>query len=180
MSSATAKVWDPLVRVFHWGLVASFAVAWLTADEIQSLHQWAGYAAAALIAFRLVYGLVGPHYARFSQFLRGPRTTLGYAADVVKRRERRYLGHNPLGAVMVVALLAAMAAIAGTGYMMTTDAFWGLEWVEEAHEILANLMLGLVGVHVLGVIFASLAHHENLVRAMITGRKRAAEIGDVT
>jgi cytochrome b len=180
MSSATAKVWDPLVRVFHWGLVASFAVAWLTADEIQSVHEWAGYAAAALIAFRLVYGLVGPHYARFSQFLRGPRTTLDYAADVVKRRERRYLGHNPLGAVMVIALIATMAAIAGTGYMMTTDAFWGVEWVEEVHAFLANLMLGLVGLHVFGVIFASLAHHENLVRAMITGRKRAAETGDVT
>ena len=82
MASATAKVWDPLVRVFHWSLVASFAVAWLTADEVQSLHEWAGYAAAALIGFRLLYGLVGPRYARFSQFVRGPKTTVDYAADV--------------------------------------------------------------------------------------------------
>ncbi|MCB1149359.1 MAG: cytochrome b/b6 domain-containing protein [Chlamydiia bacterium] len=179
MASATAKVWDPLVRVFHWSLVASFAVAWLTADEVQSLHEWAGYAAAALIGFRLLYGLVGPRYARFSQFVRGPRTTVDYAADVLRRREKRYLGHNPLGALMVIALLVTMAAIATTGFMMTTDAYWGVDWVQEVHETLANLMLALVILHVLGVVFASLAHHENLVRSMITGRKRAAEAGDV-
>jgi len=180
MTRATAKVWDPLVRIFHWSLVASFAVAWLTADEIQSLHEWAGYAAAALIGFRLLYGLFGPHYARFSQFVRGPRTTLGYASDVVKRKERRYLGHNPLGALMVIALLVTLSGVALTGFMMTTDAYWGVEWVEETHETLANVMLVLVGLHVLGVVFASLAHHENLILAMITGRKRAAETGDVT
>lgn len=179
MTTATAKVWDPLVRVFHWGLVASFAVAWLSAGEMQSLHEWAGYAAAALIGFRLLYGLFGPHYARFSQFLRGPKPTLGYARDVVRGRERRYLGHNPLGGLMVIALLATMAAIALTGFMMTTDAYWGVAWVEETHETLANLMLVLVGLHVIGVVFASFAHHENLVLAMITGRKRAAETGDV-
>ena len=180
MAGATAKVWDPLVRVFHWSLVASFAVAWLTADEVQSLHEWAGYAAAALIGFRLLYGLFGPRYARFSQFVRGPKTTAGYATDVLRRREKRYLGHNPLGALMVVALLATMAAIAATGFMMTTDAYWGVAWVEETHETLANLMLVLVILHVLGVVFASLAHHENLVMAMITGRKRPAraEAGD--
>ena len=178
MASATAKVWDPLVRVFHWSLAASFAVAWLTADEMQSLHEWAGYAAAALIGFRLLYGLVGLRYARFSQFVRGPRTTAGYTADLLKRREKRYLGHNPLGALMVIALLVTMAAIAATGFMMTTDAYWGADWVEEVHETLANLMLALVVLHVLGVVFASLAHHENLVRSMITGRKRAAETGD--
>jgi cytochrome b len=180
MAIATAKVWDPLVRVFHWSLVASFAVAWLTADEVMTLHEWAGYAAAALIGFRLLYGLFGPHYARFSQFVRGPKATLGYASALVKRRERRYLGHNPLGGLMVVALLVTMAAIALTGFMMTTDAYWGVEWVEETHETLANVMLVLVGLHVLGVVLASFAHHENLVLAMVTGRKRAAEAGDVT
>lgn len=179
MADATAKVWDPLVRVFHWSLVTSFAVAWLTADEVQSLHEWAGYAAAALVGFRILYGLVGPRYARFSQFVRGPAATADYAVDVLQRREKRYLGHNPLGALMVVALLICMAAIATTGFMMTTDAYWGVDWVEETHETLANLMLVLVVIHVLGVVFASIAHHENLVRAMITGRKRAAGAGDV-
>jgi len=180
MSNATAKVWDPLVRVFHWSLVASFAVAWLTADEVQWLHEWAGYAAGALIAFRLAYGLVGPRYARFSQFVRGPSTTRGYAGDMLKRRERRYLGHNPLGALMVIALLVTLSGIALTGFMMTTDAWWGVGWVEDLHETLANLMLVLVGLHVLGVILAGVTHHENLVLAMITGRKRAAAAEDVT
>ena len=131
------------------------------------------------VAFRLLYGVIGSHYARFAQFVRGPRTTAAYAADVVRHRERRYIGHNPVGAVMVVALLLVMAAIATTGFMMTTDAYWGVEWVEDPHEMLANLMLVLVALHVAGVVWASIAHQENLVRAMVTGRKRAAEPGDV-
>lgn len=170
--SATVKVWDPLLRLFHWSLVASFAVAWLTGDEIMTLHQWAGYAAAVLVAFRLVYGLAGPTYARFDQFIRGPRTTAAYAKDVISGRESRYVGHNPLGALMVVTLLAMMAAMAVTGWLMTTDAYWGVEWVEDLHGALANVMLGLVILHVAGVLMASLRHRENLVRAMITGRKR--------
>lgn len=176
---ATAKVWDPLVRVFHWSLVASFVVAWLTADEMQSLHEWAGYAAAALIAFRLFYGVVGTRYARFAQFIRGPRSTAAYTVDLMRHRERRYIGHNPVGALMVVALLFVMSAIATTGFMMTTDAYWGVGWVEKTHEMLADLMLVLVGLHIFGVVWASIVHQENLVRAMVTGRKRAAEPGDV-
>jgi cytochrome b len=88
-------------------------------------------------------------------------------------RAKRYLGHNPAGGAMVIALLAALAVVTGTGVMMTTDAFWGLEWVEELHEIAVNLTLGLIALHILGVILASLEHGENLVMAMITGRKRA-------
>lgn len=176
---ATAKIWDPLVRIFHWSLVTSFAVAWLAADELRSLHEWAGYAAAALVAFRTGYGFVGSRYARFSQFVRGPTQTIAYAGDAVRNRERRYLGHNPLGAVMVVALLLATAATALTGWIMTTDAYWGVEWVEDVHKVLANAMLVMIGLHVAGVVLASARHGENLVRAMVTGRKRAAEPGDV-
>lgn len=174
----TVKVWDPLVRIFHWSLVASFAVAWITADEWDDLHIWAGYAAAALIAFRLVWGLIGPRYARFTQFLRAPGTVAAYLKDLAGGRERRYLGHNPAGAAMVLALIVSLAALCLTGWMYTLDMFWGEEWVEELHEILANLLLVLVGLHVAGVVLASLKHHENLVRAMITGRKRAPAAGD--
>jgi len=173
------KVWDPLVRVFHWGLVLSFAVAWLSSDHGRTLHQWAGYAAGSLIAMRIVWGLLGTRYARFAQFVRNPVAALGYLGDVAAGRERRYIGHNPAGGLMIVALIVAMAALATTGWMMTTTQFWGYEWVEDAHELLAELMLWLVGLHLAGVALASLRHRENLVVAMLTGRKRAPAPGDV-
>lgn len=171
--AATVKVWDPMVRVFHWCLVASFAIAWLSAEEWADLHQWAGYAAAALIGLRLVWGIVGTRYARFTQFVKSPRTVAAYLRDIVLGRERRYLGHNPAGGLMILALIACMSALCLTGWLYTTDAFWGVEWVEETHETLANVLLALVGLHVGGVILAGFRHRENLVRAMVTGRKRA-------
>jgi cytochrome b len=175
----TLKVWDVAVRLFHWSLVVSFAVAWLTAEEWDDLHEWAGYAAAALIGFRLIWGLIGPRYARFSQFLRAPGTVLAYLVGMARGRERRYVGHNPAGAAMIVALLLALAGTATTGWMYTLDAFWGVAWVEQTHKLLADGMLALIGLHVAGVVIASLRHHENLVRAMVTGRKRAAAQGDI-
>lgn len=176
---ATVKVWDPAVRIFHWSLVTSFAVAWLSGDELERLHIWAGYAAAALIAFRLVWGLAGSRYARFGQFVRPPADVAGYLGDMARGRERRYLGHNPAGATMIIALIAGLVGVSVTGWMYTTDAFWGVEWVEEAHEALANALLILVGLHVAGVVLTSLRHHENLIRAMITGRKRGPAAEDV-
>ncbi|WP_255553378.1 cytochrome b/b6 domain-containing protein [Maritimibacter sp. DP1N21-5] len=116
------RVWDPLVRVFHWGLVAAFATAWLTADELQPVHELAGYTVAALVAFRLVWGLVGSRYARFAQFLKGPGETLAYLGDMTRGRERRYLGHNPAGAAMVVALLITLSGTAFTGWLMEDEA----------------------------------------------------------
>ena len=114
----TVRVWDPLVRVFHWSLVAAFAIAWLTADEVQQLHEVAGYAVAGLVAFRLIWGLVGSRYARFAQFLRGPRDTIAYLGDMSRGQERRYLGHNPAGAAMIVALLVTLSGTAFTGWLM--------------------------------------------------------------
>ena len=175
----TIKVWDIAVRAFHWSLVASFAVAWISADEWKDLHEWAGYAAGALIAFRLLYGFVGTRHARFTSFVRTPRTVLGYLAAMVRGRERRHIGHNPAGGAMIVALLVSMAGLCLTGWMQTTDAYWGVSWVKETHDILANLLLVLVGLHILGVIVASLRHKENLPRAMVTGHKRPPEHGDV-
>ncbi|MBN1237973.1 MAG: cytochrome b/b6 domain-containing protein [Gammaproteobacteria bacterium] len=179
MGEPSIKVWDPLVRLFHWSLAVSFAVAWLTAEDWRDLHEWAGYAAAALIAFRIVWGLVGPSYARFGSFLRSPVTVARYLGDMARGRERRYIGHNPVGGVMIIALIVGLAATALTGWMYTLDAFWGVEWVEETHEVLANVMLALVLIHIAGVAFASLRHRENLVRAMLVGRKRAPGRADI-
>lgn len=178
---ATVRVWDLFVRVFHWSLVASFAVAFFSGEdrELRLLHYWAGYAAAALVMLRIGWGIAGTHYALFSQFVRGPRSTLGYLRSVVTGSEARYLGHNPAGGAMVIALLASLVGVSLTGHLMTTDTFWGSEEMEDAHELLANGMLGLIAIHVGGVILESVRHRENLIRAMFTGRKRAAAPEDV-
>lgn len=178
MSSAV-KVWDPAIRIFHWGLVTSIAVAWFTADEIKNVHELAGYTAGGLVAARIVMGLVGTRYARFSQFVRNPVATLAYGRDMLKNREARYLGHNPLGAMMILVLIACVSLAALTGWMQTTDAYWGVEWVSDLHEGVVNVLLGCIALHLAGVVLESRRHRENLAAAMITGRKRAPEPEDV-
>lgn len=168
----TVRVWDRFVRVFHWSLVAGIAAAWVTADEFKTPHEWIGYATLALVAARVVWGFVGSRHARFADFLRGPQATFAYLRDLMRGRERRYLGHNPAGAAMIVALLCAVAGTGITGWLMTTDAFWGSGAMEAAHEVLATLILVLAAGHVGGVVWESLRHRENLVRAMFTGRKK--------
>jgi len=170
--AAPVKVWDPFVRVFHWSLAGLFLLAYATGDEIKNVHIAAGYTIAGLLTLRILWGLVGPRHARFSDFVRSPRAVLTYMRDVALLRAPRYLGHNPAGGAMVVALIVMLIGTCTTGYMMTTGSFWGAKWVEEVHEALANLTIGLVVVHVLGVLVASFEHRENLVKAMITGRKR--------
>ncbi|MBV1788470.1 cytochrome b/b6 domain-containing protein [Marinobacterium sp. D7] len=171
--AATVKVWDPLVRVFHWSLVLSFAIAWISADEWQDLHETCGYVVVGLVLFRLFWGLVGSRYARFAQFVRHPRTVVGYLHDIRHAREARHIGHNPAGGMMVIALLIGLSTLTFSGWLGTTDRFWGVEWVEELHELIGNLVLLLVGLHLAGVVLASLRHRESLVKAMLTGRKRA-------
>ena len=170
--SRTVRVWDPLVRIFHWSLVGLFAFSYFTGDEWKSAHITSGYAIAGLIAVRLVWGLIGSEHARFSNFVYSPLTVSRFLLDSLRMRAKRYLGHNPAGGVMVLALLGMVSLIAISGYMMTTDAYWGEEWVEDVHKTAVYVTLGLIVLHVAGVIFASVEHKENLVRAMITGRKR--------
>jgi len=173
------RVWDRFVRVFHWGLVVAFAIAWLTRHSSETIHYMAGYAAAALVALRLVWGVAGTHYARFRQFTRSPRTVLGYLGDIATGREARYVGHNPAGGAMIIALILLVGGTAVTGWLSTTDAFWGVEWMSKLHERIADGLLILVMIHVAGVILASLRHRENLVLAMVTGLKREPKPGDV-
>jgi len=173
MRPAEVKVWDPLVRLFHWSLVLSIAVAWATGEDLRWLHLGAGYAVAGLIAIRMIWGLVGTRHARFTDFIYHPTTVLAFLKDTAQLRARRYLGHNPAGGAMVIAMLVILVAISVTGVMMTTNAFWGVEWVGEAHEATVNLALVLVLLHLVGIAIASLEHGENLVRSMLTGRKRA-------
>jgi cytochrome b len=169
----SVRVWDPLVRIFHWTLVAAFATAWLSAEHWGLLHRSAGYLIAGLVVIRILWGFVGPRHARFTDFVRGPSTVLAFLRDTLRLRAPRHLGHNPAGGAMVVALLLALFVITGSGIMMTTDAFWGVRWVRELHEISVDLTLVLLALHVLGVIVASFENRENLVAAMLTGRKQA-------
>jgi cytochrome b len=173
------SVWDPLVRAFHWALAASFAVAWLSSENWDSLHNPAGYAAGALVALRVVWGFLGRRYARFAQFVRSPDTVIAYLRALKDGSERRYVGHNPAGGAMIVVLLVAIAATVVSGWLLTTDAFWGSTSLQHVHSLLAHGVLVLVVVHLAGVALASLRHHENLARAMVVGVKRAAGPGDV-
>jgi cytochrome b len=166
------RVWDLWVRIGHWLLVFSVAAAWLTRHGGDAVHEWLGYAALAIVAIRIVWGFIGSPHARFADFVSSPPTVLGYAGDLLKRRERHYVGHNPLGGYMVMALLITVALTGTSGWLYTTDRFWGVEWVGETHEFLSDLLLVLIALHVAGVIFASVREGQNLVASMIHGRKR--------
>ncbi len=210
MSDAnTVKVWDPLVRIGHWLLVAGFVIAYASGDEFPQVHAFAGYLVAAVLIIRILWGFAGPAHARFRNFVRGPETTLTYLGEVAAHRDRRYLGHNPAGAAMIVALLLCLAAVTGSGLYLDleqgdlgaparaavsnpidtasssradnrdaagtdheSDRKAQLSAWAEFHEVGANLALLLIAVHVAGVLHASREHHENLVRAMVTGQKR--------
>ncbi len=171
-SSPRVRVWDIGVRLFHWSLVVSVATAYLLSDQ-RTLHRWFGYAVIALVSFRLIWGVIGGKHARFADFVPGPRKFVVYVIDMIQGREARYLGHNPAGGAMIVALLTTLAAVGVTGYMMGMNAYFGVEWVENAHGLLVNFLLAMVALHLFGVILSSLRHRENLVLSMLTGQKDA-------
>lgn len=170
-SSARGLVWDLPTRLFHWLLAASFAVAFITAESEpwRALHVVSGYTAIGLVAFRVLWGLLGTRYARFSGFSFAPSQVLGYLKSLLAFRPQHYAGHNPAGSWAVIALLVLIAATGATGWATFNE--FGPEWLEDLHEGLANATLALVVVHVLAVIVSSWLHRENLVRAMIDGRK---------
>lgn len=169
--SGWRRIWGLHVRLLHWGLATLVAVAWLTGEGAPRLHDAAGYGALALIGFRLVLGLAGPPPARFARFVVGWRLTLAYAHKILEGRERRFLGHNPLGAWMIVSLLSVAFGAGLTGWLYTTDKFWGVAWMEWLHAGLADVLLVLIFLHVAGVLFTSYRQGENLVAAMVHGRK---------
>jgi len=164
-------VWDLPVRVFHWLMVLCFSGAWLTAESERwrQVHVTLGYTMAALVVFRVLWGLVGTRPARFSSFVRGPARAARYVASVVRGSAERHTGHNPAGALAIVALLVLAIGVTASGWANFNEI--GGHSMEEVHEAAANIMIALIGVHLLGVVVGSWAHRENLVRAMVTGRK---------
>ena len=164
-------VWDFPTRVFHWLLAASFAGAFLTAESerFRDVHVLLGYTMLGLIGFRLVWGLIGTRYARFSAFAFGPSKVAAYLKSLLTGSPQHYVGHNPAGSWVIYGLLLLGLVSGATGYAVYNQT--GGEWLEELHEGAANTMLALVAVHVAGVLVSSLLHRENLVRAMINGYK---------
>jgi len=181
------RVWDPLVRGFHWVLVSAFFIAYLTEDDVMFLHVWAGYTIGAALLVRILWGLVGARHARFSDFVTSPKNALQYVKDTILLRAKRYLGHNPAGGLMIVVMIisliftvlsgvAVYGAAEQAGPLADLFANAGKFWenlLEEVHEFFANFTLFLVAVHVAGVVIESLIHKENLVSSMINGFKRA-------
>lgn len=168
------RIWDAPVRVFHWLLVLSFAGAYVTAESEywRLVHVTLGYTLGGLLAFRLVWGVIGTRYARFGNFVRGPAAVLRYLQSIRAQQPEHHLGHNPAGAVAIVLLMALGLALTATGYVLYNDL--GPEWTEELHEWVANAMLLVIAGHLVGVVMASLQHRENLARAMVTGYKTGA------
>ena len=225
------RVWDPLVRIGHWTLVASFFIAYFTDDDFLTVHVWAGYVLGAVVLFRLIWGFIGTRHARFSDFLKSPGTVAAYLRSLRKGPVQHYVGHNPAGGIMIILLLFCLSVTVYTGleiYAIEENAgplaslddpgasgmvidvllpaayasengsddddssdddnssddeesshksadsenhedaeeFW-----EELHELFADLTLLLIIVHVTGVLVSSRLHRENLVKAMLTGKK---------
>ena len=205
MSQNTIKVWDPLIRIFHWSLVVFFAIAFLTGEEEDSLHVYAGYVVIGLVLFRILWGFIGPEHARFKDFVFGPGKVIQYLKGLASGSPQRYIGHNPAGGYMVVLMLATLLVVTFTGLKayaaeghgplaanaeISVISFAkaekedgkengagergknkGNEYWEEIHEAVSNFMLGLIVLHILGVVIYSRLHKENLMKAMITGEK---------
>ena len=209
MMSHENRIWDPLVRIFHWGLVLAFTVAYLSGDEESSLHIYSGYVVLGLIAFRVVWGMIGTRYARFSNFVYSPKTVIQYLKGLVAKKPEHYMGHNPAGGWMIIAMLLCLSIVSASGlkvyaieeglgplageapaltvisaaYADDDDDDHGKnedrhgededaeEFWEEIHEVSSNLMLLLIFLHIAGVIVSGRLHDENLVKAMLTGKK---------
>lgn len=168
-------VWDPLVRLIHWSLFTAILLNGFVIDEESVAHEYIGYAALALVLLRLAWGVVGPRNARFSAFPLNPIAALRNAGDIITRRHKVHLSHNPLGALMVYNIWATVLVLCTTGIMMTTVRFFGMEWVEEAHEAAFTWLMISVGLHIAGVIAETVISGVPLVRAMIDGRKRVPQ-----
>jgi cytochrome b len=167
-------VWDLPVRVFHWLMALSFAGAYLTGDSERwrLVHVTLGYTMAGLVVFRLLWGLAGTRHARFAAFVRGPGAALRYLGSLLRGEPEHHVGHNPAGGWAILALLLFAAALSASGWAVYSDA--GGHWLEEAHEVLAHLMLAVVVVHIAAVVLSSRLHREHLVAAMVHGRKGGA------
>jgi len=181
--TALIRVWDPLLRLFHWLLAVAFLTCWLTQEEHYNLHLQAGYAALGLVCLRIVWGIAGPRHARFTDFIHPPSAVLAYLRALAGGRAKRFIGHNPAGGAMIVMLLLGLLTVGISGIALDGAENWSgplaemklyrhMELIHSLHLLCTDLLWILIALHLLGVLHASLVHRENLAWAMITGRKR--------
>ncbi|MBS0346846.1 MAG: cytochrome b/b6 domain-containing protein [Proteobacteria bacterium] len=163
-------MWDRLVRLTHWGVAG--LVLFNSFNESGEIHRLAGYVAVALVVLRLAHGLLAGGGSTAALPLPGAGAIRAHLADLLRGRGHAGAGHNPLGQWMAYLLWTLIIALGVTGWMARLDAFWGDDWLIDLHQGLANVLLGCVAVHLAGVVVMSRLQHENLVRAMLTGRKR--------
>jgi len=170
-AATSIRVWDRFVRVFHWSLVLCVLANYFIIDDGELIHQWIGYTASGFVVARIVWGFVGSRHARFSDFLPTPTRLKQHVSRVVAGEPDFHPGHNPLGALMMLALITLVLALGATGFMQTLDAFWGEEWLQELHEILGSTLIGFAVLHAAAAIIMSRIEGINLIGAMITGVK---------
>lgn len=178
-SSRVIPVWDPLVRLIHWTLLIAILLNGLILEPEGNWHHWVGYMAVALVAIRTIWGLLGPRPARFSAFPPRPKAALQHAREFFSETRTLHLSHNPLGALMAYNIWLTILAMGVTGYMMGTVRFFGLDWVEELHELAFNWLLLSIALHLLGVLVETKLSGVSLVKAMLDGRKRIPDGGKV-
>jgi cytochrome b len=164
-------VWDWPLRLWHWALVLFVVVAWFTPNTYDSLHRFAGYVVIGLLVFRLGWGFLGTRHSRFRTLRARLRALPAYLWGLRRANAGRYMGLNPAGAAMMVALLLLLAISAITGAMQVTVRFFGVWWVEDTHAYSSDAVMILVVLHVIGAIVMSVLQRENLIKAMFTGRK---------
>ena len=169
------RVWDPLVRLSHWTIAAAVILNGLILDPDAAAHLWIGYVALGVLGLRLLWGVVGFGAARLSAFPPSLGAARVHAQALLAGRAAAHMSHNPLGTLMVYNVWATLALISVTGIMMGSDTFFGVDWVEQTHEVLANWLLLSAVLHVAGVVLDQRLTGVNLVRAMVTGTKRMPE-----
>lgn len=170
-SPTSVLVWDRVVRVTHWGVAA--LVLWnLFEDSGGPLHRNLGYAATALVAVRLVWGFVGSDAARFVAWWPRMPVLRRYVASLRAGKPMKFLSHNPIGALGMLAMWGLIITLALTGWLSRLDAFWGEDWPVNLHAWLAYTLAALVVIHVSAAVVMSVLHKDNLILAMLTGRKR--------
>ena len=168
----TVAVWDVPLRLWHWSLAACVLAAWFTPTVYDRLHRIVGYAVIGLLVFRLIWGFCGGRYSRFRMIGVRLRAAPSYLLNLRRGITGRYIGLNPAGTLMLVVLLLALAVSAITGALSVTVTFFGVWWIEDTHAVASDAVIVLVLLHIVGVVLMSLLQRENLIRAMITGRKR--------
>lgn len=169
----TVRVWDPVVRLFHWSLAFAFVANYFVTEAGEGWHRWIGYFAVAWICVRTVWGFIGRGAARWSDFWPTPARVKAHVQALLGGRDVHRLGHSPLGALVMLLMMTAMLALGVTGYMLEEiDLFWGEEWLENLHEWIANGLAALVALHLFAAAFESIRLRDNLPLSMITGRRK--------